>query len=338
MRSTPTSSRQIEEAGGEVEAGNGVVDVVAQIEADRVLQLGHRRSHAVEPRQHEGQRLAEMADDELQFRKCVEHAAEHDADDVDRGLDVPAPAGRGEHVGHRRRKTAIGDVDDALRRRRRMQIDRRIELLGAFQDRPEELVVEIAAAVMAVDDRADEFLRRILSSSSAAALSGAAVGSTASPAKRWDAASPRRRENRWLPGAARSPRRLRTARRRARSGTAPACRCRRRPSRPVGRRRRRRAASKILTKRPPSFCGLFFAGAAGAFEKFRRGEMLFERDRSHVGIFLLYFVGWVERSENPMRAYFTAQEASPRCRARCARGRRPTPGSARGTPCACAID
>ena len=46
----------------------------------------------VQPRQHERQRLAQMADDELQFRETVEHAAQNDAHDVDRGLDVPAPA------------------------------------------------------------------------------------------------------------------------------------------------------------------------------------------------------------------------------------------------------
>ena len=32
---------------------------------------------------------------------------------------------------------------------------------------------------------------------------------------------------------------------------------------------------------------LLLAGTAGAFEKFRRGEMLFERDGAHGGIFLV---------------------------------------------------
>jgi hypothetical protein len=39
-----------------------------------------------------------------------------------------------------------------------MQVDRCAELFGTFQDRPEELVVEIAAAIMAVDDGSGEFL------------------------------------------------------------------------------------------------------------------------------------------------------------------------------------
>ena len=35
--------------------------------------------------------------------------------------------------------------------------------------------------------------------------------------------------------------------------------------------------------------GLLFALAAGAFEKFRRGEMLFQRYGSHVGAFPIVF-------------------------------------------------
>jgi hypothetical protein len=34
-----------------------------------------------------------MADDDLQLRKAVEYAAEDEGDDVDRGFDVPPPAG-----------------------------------------------------------------------------------------------------------------------------------------------------------------------------------------------------------------------------------------------------
>jgi hypothetical protein len=39
-----------------------------------------------------------------------------------------------------------------------MQVDRWAESFGTFQDWPEELVVEIAAAVVAIDDGASEFL------------------------------------------------------------------------------------------------------------------------------------------------------------------------------------
>ena len=37
-----------------------------------------------------------------------------------------------------------------------MDVDRRVERLGAFQDRPEKFVVEIATALMAVDQRTPE--------------------------------------------------------------------------------------------------------------------------------------------------------------------------------------
>src|SRR5215475_4505706 len=39
-----------------------------------------------------------------------------------------------------------------------MQVNRYAELFGPFQYRPEELVVEIAAAIVAVDNRAGELL------------------------------------------------------------------------------------------------------------------------------------------------------------------------------------
>ena len=82
------------------------MDVFAQIGGDRPLQLGNRRRHDVEPPEHAGKPLAEMADDDLQLREAVEHAAKDQADDVNRGFDVPAPAGAREHIAHQRRKTA----------------------------------------------------------------------------------------------------------------------------------------------------------------------------------------------------------------------------------------
>ncbi len=92
------------------------------------------------------------------FGKAVEHAAEHHAQHVHPGLDVPAPARAGEHLGDERREAAERGVDHRLWRPRRVQVDRDAELFRAFQDRPVEFVVEIAAAVVAVDDRAGKFL------------------------------------------------------------------------------------------------------------------------------------------------------------------------------------
>src|SRR5271166_3118016 len=45
-----------------------------------------------------------------------------------------------------------------LRRRGRMEIDRKLERLDARKNRPEEAVVEVAPAMMAVDDDALEAL------------------------------------------------------------------------------------------------------------------------------------------------------------------------------------
>ena len=67
----------------------------------------------------------------------------------------PQPGLR-EHVDHKRREARVIGVDHRLRRPRRMDVDRRVERLGGFQNGPEELVVEIAAAIVAVDDGADE--------------------------------------------------------------------------------------------------------------------------------------------------------------------------------------
>ena len=67
----------------------------------------------------------------------------------------PQPRGR-KYVTHLRRKSAIGGLDDGLRRPRRVQIDRDIKRVGAFENRPEEFVVEVAAANVAVDQRALE--------------------------------------------------------------------------------------------------------------------------------------------------------------------------------------
>ena len=60
-----------------------------------------------------------------------------------------------------RRKAPVGRFDHRLRRPRRVQIDRHVERFGTLQDRPVEFVVEIAAAIVAVDDRAFEALREL---------------------------------------------------------------------------------------------------------------------------------------------------------------------------------
>jgi len=147
--------QQAEERRREIEAAEGVVHVLPQVIAERALQLGQRRLKiAVEPRQHEGQAFAQMADHDLQFRIAVEHAAQDQAKNVNGGLDVPAPARGREHPAHFRREAGILRLDHRLRRPRRVHVDRHVERLGALEDRPEEFVVHVAAADVAVDQRA----------------------------------------------------------------------------------------------------------------------------------------------------------------------------------------
>ena len=43
--------------------------------------------------EHAGKSFTEVADDDLQPRKAVEHAAKDEADDMDSRFDVPAPTG-----------------------------------------------------------------------------------------------------------------------------------------------------------------------------------------------------------------------------------------------------
>src|SRR5215472_4608578 len=99
-----------------------------------------------------------MPDHDQQLRVPVEHSAEDHANEMNRGFDVPAPTGCREDPTHRRGKAAIQRVNDRLRRYRRMQIDRDIQRFGALQDRPEELIVQIAATRVPIDERAFEAL------------------------------------------------------------------------------------------------------------------------------------------------------------------------------------
>jgi len=96
------------------------------------------------------------ADDDLELRVPVERAPEDEPEDMDRGLDVPAPARSREHLGHRRREAAVGCLDHRPGRLCRVKVDGDVQRLGVFQDRPEELVVEVAPPAVAVDERSLE--------------------------------------------------------------------------------------------------------------------------------------------------------------------------------------
>src|ERR1700748_3071726 len=99
-----------------------------------------------------------MTDDELELRKAVERAAEHDAQHVGRSLNVPAPSASREHVVHHRKEAAIGGLNHRLRRRGGMEIDRDVQRLRALQNWPIELIVEVAPLLVSVDEGAREAL------------------------------------------------------------------------------------------------------------------------------------------------------------------------------------
>ncbi len=148
--------QQIEEGRREIEAAEGVVDVLAQIGADRSLKPGDGRRHDVHARLHEGERFAHVPHQELQFRKPVERAAQDNAQHVDRGFDVPAPSSVGEHEAHARRKSLVRRFHHGRRRLGRMNVKGNTQRDGAFQNRPEKLVVQIAAPMVTVDERSFE--------------------------------------------------------------------------------------------------------------------------------------------------------------------------------------
>ena len=103
---------------------------------------------------HERQRLAHVPDDDLQLGMRVENPADNHPEHMQRRLDVPAPSGARHHLADHWLKAAEPGVDHRLGRLRRMEVDRQLQRFRPRQDRPEEAVVEIASAPMAVDDDA----------------------------------------------------------------------------------------------------------------------------------------------------------------------------------------
>src|SRR5262249_43366389 len=118
--------------------------------------LQEHPSHSFEPGQHEGQRLAQVPNHDLELRIPVEGAAKDHPNNVERSVDVPAPARSGQQISHLGRKSAIERLDDRLRRQGRVDVDRYVDPFCAFQDRPVECVVQVTAAVVPVDDRTFE--------------------------------------------------------------------------------------------------------------------------------------------------------------------------------------
>src|SRR5947209_19039952 len=92
-----------------------------------------------------------MADYQLQVREAVEGSAQDEAQNMNRRLDVPAPGSPRQLGRHFRRKARVVGLHYRPRRQCRMEVERDLERLGTLQDRPEELVIQVAAPRVAID-------------------------------------------------------------------------------------------------------------------------------------------------------------------------------------------
>ena len=92
-----------------------------------------------------------MADDQLQRWQSLEEAGDDEAQQVQGGLRVPAPAGDREKVAEVAGQAAEVGLHDGVGRRRGMEIDRYVEGDGGFEDGRETRIVEEEAAGGAVE-------------------------------------------------------------------------------------------------------------------------------------------------------------------------------------------
>ena len=103
--------------------------------------------HEIDAEQPVWKSLAQVADDDLQAREAVEHAAHDDAQDVEAGFD-------GESEDRAIKAALQKGTDHGGRWRIRMDVNRNIERFGGFEYRPELRIVEVLAAGVGVDDGA----------------------------------------------------------------------------------------------------------------------------------------------------------------------------------------
>src|SRR5579862_4144275 len=134
-----------------------VPDVLGQVLTDRLGKAGQLIELSVEPVQVKGEALADVADNDFQPGRPVEHAADDQPGYVHGRFEVPAESGAGEHLANPRAKRAgVVDVGNAFRRRRWMEIDRHIEARGRLENWRKLGLVEKAISYCAVDHRSDE--------------------------------------------------------------------------------------------------------------------------------------------------------------------------------------
>src|SRR5882757_3870594 len=117
------------------------------------LHLAAARQRLVDAGDQKWQAFAEMSEHAFEIRIFLKYPGQHKAYRGRCSLDGEAPAGR--QNGRRNLHILLViPVDDDLLGRSRMEIDRHIELLGAFVNRPESRVVKKNAVGKAMQHRA----------------------------------------------------------------------------------------------------------------------------------------------------------------------------------------
>ena len=157
MRSIPKVSSAARNGGSVKMPAGREPDLIEDGAADRPRKMiDVERKHLVGARHHHRQHLAHVADDEFQPPMPVERTRQDQAQDLNGGLRMPAPAGHLQHAARTIRQIGVVGVPDGLGRQMRMDVDRNIELHRARQQRLIAGMVEKAALGGAVDERAEE--------------------------------------------------------------------------------------------------------------------------------------------------------------------------------------
>lgn len=83
---------QIEECLCKVKTAERVVNILSEVVCNSTLKLRHvRRQSSVDSGHNKRKSFPHMTDHDLKVRKSVESSTDDEAEDMDRGFDMPAP-------------------------------------------------------------------------------------------------------------------------------------------------------------------------------------------------------------------------------------------------------
>ena len=261
-----------------------------------------QRRGLVDARHHHRQHLAHVADDELELGMLVERAGEHHAEQMDRGLRMPAPAGGLEHALRAFGRSGVVGLPHGSGRQVRMDVDRHVEFDGRGEQSVIARMIEETALGGAVDQRAEKRSSFTRARSSAAQASGLCIGSAAKPAKRSGCRATAAARWSFISRAMATPSGPGT-----RSGPGPLCdsTCMVMPASSIDLSRFSPiSGSKLHRVRPAGRRLARLEAAPGhdgwidALDQGRDGEMLFERNDTH-GRFSPHCSVWLSHSLSP---------------------------------------